>query len=108
MVYSIEELKRIVEPIASKYALSSVYIFGSYARGEVTESSDVDFLIDRKGSTIKGLFDLGELYNDLNETLAKPIDIVTTDSISQPDVQRRTPWFSKILEQEKIAIYERH
>ncbi len=108
MVYSIDELKRIIEPIASKYAISVVYLFGSYARGEATESSDVDILIDRKGSTIRGLFDLGALYNDLNEMLGKPVDLVTTDSIDQPETFRRTPWFAKTLEQERIVIYERN
>ena len=108
MIYSLGELKRIIEPIASKYAIPVVYLFGSYARGEATDSSDVDILIDREGSAIRGLFDLGALYNDLNEMLAKPVDLVTTDSIVQQEAQRRTPWFAKTLEQERIVIYERH
>lgn len=108
MVYSLGELKRIIEPIASKYAISAVYLFGSYARGEATDSSDVDILIDREGSNIRGLFDLGALYNELNEMLGKPIDLVTTDSIVETEAQRRTPWFAKTLEQERVVIYERH
>lgn len=108
MIYSLGELKRIIEPIASKYDISVVYLFDSYARGEATDSSDVDILIDREGSAIRGLFDLGALYNDLNEMLGKPVDLVTTDSIVQPETQRRTPWFAKTLEQERIVIYERH
>ena len=51
---------------------------------------------------------MGALYNDLNEMLGKPVDLVTTDSIVQPETQRRTPWFAKTLEQERIVIYERH
>ncbi|MDR3294725.1 MAG: nucleotidyltransferase domain-containing protein [Clostridiales Family XIII bacterium] len=34
-------------PIAIKYQLPTVYLFGSYARGEATDDSDVDILIDR-------------------------------------------------------------
>jgi len=41
-------------------------LFGSYVRDEATDSSDVDILIDREGSAIRGLVDLGALYNDLN------------------------------------------
>ena len=108
MIYSIDELKRMIAPIACKYSIPVVYLFGSYARGEATDSSDVDILIDREGSTIRGLFDLGALYNDLNETLGKPIDLVTTDSVVQPEAQRRTPWFAKNLELERLVIYERH
>lgn len=108
MIYSVDELKRIITPIAFKYAVSSVYIFGSYARGEATDNSDVDVLIDCEGSNIKGLFDLGALQNDLNESLNKPVDLVTIDSMVQPEAIRRTPWFAKNIEQERIVIYERH
>ncbi|MCG8485636.1 MAG: nucleotidyltransferase domain-containing protein [Clostridia bacterium] len=107
MIYSLGELKRIIGPIASKYSISVVYLFGSYARGEATDSSDVDILIDLEGSAIRGLFDLGALYNDLSETLGKPVDLVTTDSIVQLEAQRRTPWLAKTLEQERIVIYEK-
>ncbi len=46
MVYTIAELQRIITPIAQKYRLRAVYLFGSYARGTATENSDVDLLID--------------------------------------------------------------
>ena len=44
-VYTIENIKDVVAPIASKYNVQSVYLFGSYARGEANESSDLDFLV---------------------------------------------------------------
>ena len=47
--YSIQELKDIVTPLAQKYGAQRVYLFGSYARRDMTESSDVDLRID-KGS----------------------------------------------------------
>lgn len=40
--YTIEEIKNIVEPIARKYGVARIYLFGSFARGDVTENSDVD------------------------------------------------------------------
>lgn len=45
-VYSIEEITERVRPIAEKYGLRSVYLFGSYARGDARENSDVDLLVD--------------------------------------------------------------
>lgn len=48
-------------PIAKKYNLRAVYLFGSCARGEANRDSDIDLLIDSTGSTIKGLFDMGGL-----------------------------------------------
>ena len=106
MIYSIEELREIITPIARKYHIPAVYLFGSYARDEADESSDIDVLIEREGSTIKSLFDLGAFYNELNETLDKSVDVVTTDSINQPDARRRNPWIEGNIQRERVVIYE--
>ena len=42
MIYAVEEIKSIVLPVAQKYQLRAVYLFGSYARGTATENSDID------------------------------------------------------------------
>ena len=44
MIYTIEEIRAAVLPIAQKYSLKAVYLFGSYARGTATESSDIDIM----------------------------------------------------------------
>ena len=59
MVYHVDEIRQIVAPIANKYHLKAVYLFGSYARGTATESSDIDLLIDTSGTELKSLFALG-------------------------------------------------
>ena len=107
MVYSVEEIKRRVAAVARQYRIPAVYLFGSYARGDATETSDIDVLIDRENSNIISLFDLGAFYNDLNEALGKPVDVVTTDSLYQPDAQRRAPHFARALEHERVVVYER-
>ena len=106
MIYTIEELSQKIAPIARKYCIPAVYVFGSYARNEATENSDVDVLISRRGSKIVSMFDLGALYNDLSEELGKGLSLITEDSLSQDDVKRRTPWFLEALQRERIAIYE--
>lgn len=45
MVYTIDEIKAKIIPIAKQYNLSNVFLFGSYARGEEDENSDVDILL---------------------------------------------------------------
>ena len=47
MVYTIDEIKFIVVPIAKTYGVSSVSLFGSYAKGTATSDSDIDFIIDK-------------------------------------------------------------
>ncbi len=44
-VLSLEEICQTVKPIALKYRINSVYIFGSYARNEALSESDLDFLV---------------------------------------------------------------
>ncbi len=52
--YSIEELKEVIAPIAEKYHLSKVYLFGSFARGDYNELSDIDLRIEK--GELKGMF----------------------------------------------------
>ena len=105
MVYTITQLKQKVAPIAKKYDIPTVYLFGSYARNEATDESDIDFLIDRAGSTIKSLFDMGGLYNDLSECVDKKIDLVTLGALEQESTKRRTPWFTENVKKEMVKIY---
>ena len=56
-------------------------VFGSYAREEDTEQSDIDILVDFNESVT--LFDLGGIKYDLTEILNRPVDIVTKRSVNE-------------------------
>ena len=105
MIYTIEEIKERIAPVAQKYRLPAVYLFGSYARGEATEESDVDILVDKTGTNLKGLFAMGGLFNDLSEAVGKPIDLITTCAVEEETTKQRTPWFIENLERERVKIY---
>lgn len=81
MIYTIDEIAERVRPVAEKYGIPRVYLFGSYARGDATEESDVDLLVDAEN--IRGLFMLGGLYDDLCIALEKELDMVTIESLYQ-------------------------
>ena len=51
MICTLDEIRHIITPIAQKYNLSAVYLFGSYARGTAREDSDLDLLVDLSGQT---------------------------------------------------------
>lgn len=70
--------KQIIE-IASEYGVKSIKIFGSVARGEEDQNSDIDFLVDFEDG--RTLFDLIALKNELEKLLNKSVDIVTEESI---------------------------
>ena len=106
MTYSIEELKKRIAPIARKYNLRAVYLFGSYARNEATDNSDIDILVDRAGSKVKNAFDMGGLYNDLCESIGSEVDLVTTQTLEQESTKQRTPWFVDNVRAEMMKIYE--
>ena len=102
--YTIEEITQRVTPVAKKYKLAAVYLFGSYARGEATADSDVDLLVDLRGSVIKGL-NFVSLYNELEAALGISIDIVTADSLQIPTTRRGQLHFREAVQRERKMIY---
>jgi predicted nucleotidyltransferase len=65
--------------LAERYHARDVRVFGSVARGEASESSDVDLLINTGPGC--SLFDLGGLLEDLKELLGCRVDLVTEDGL---------------------------
>jgi predicted nucleotidyltransferase len=76
---SLEELLRQrrseILRIAAVHGARNVRIFGSIARGEADERSDVDLLVEMEPG--RSLFDLGGLQFDLEAALERPVDVVT-------------------------------
>ena len=70
-----EEILRV----AAKHGAYNVRVFGSVARGEDDEKSDVDFLVDLEDD--RSLLDLGGLLMDLRELLGREVDVVTPDGL---------------------------
>ena len=102
--YTIQEIRELVAPVARKYHLSAEYLFRSYARGEATEDSDVDLLLDLQGSDIHGL-EFGSLYLDLEKAIGTRVDIVTVDSLEQPTTRRGRLHFRENVKRERMMIY---
>ena len=105
MIYSIEQIEGIIAPIAEKYRIPAVYLFGSYARGTQNEGSDIDFLVDTKGTELKGLFALGGLYSELEEAFQVPVDMVTLNSVEQPPQRPAERHFKDNVMRERKMIY---
>jgi uncharacterized protein len=61
--------------LATLHGATNVRVFGSVARGEADERSDVDFLVDMRSG--RSLLDLGGFLEDLRELLSRPVDVVT-------------------------------
>ena len=105
MIYTTEQIGQIVEPIAKRYGLPAVYLFGSYARGTATEDSDIDFLVDTTGTALKSLFALGGLYNDFEEAFDKQIDMVTVGALTEDNGRRSRAMFRENVMKDRVRIY---
>ena len=79
-IYTIEKIKAIVKPIADKYNVQSIYLFGSYARGEANENSDLDFLVFG-GDKFK-LTNIFALAEDLRKAFQRQVDVFEITEIN--------------------------
>jgi predicted nucleotidyltransferase len=95
-VHTIDELKLLVAPVAEKYGVAKVYLFGSVARGDHDENSDYDFCIE--SGKMRGLFMLSGFFRNLKNAVEKEIDIVDSESIE--------PEFLNLIMKEGVVLYE--
>jgi len=72
---SLREKREEILRIAARHGARNVRIFGSVARGEEDEASDVDLLVELEPG--RSLFDLGGLQYDLEALLGCHVDVVT-------------------------------
>ena len=80
--------------------VDKAWVFGSYARGEETQDSDIDILVRYKENTCLGLFGIAELIEKLENLLGKRVDLVEEDTLY--------PRVAKMVNSERIQVYERN
>jgi len=73
---TLEMIRDRAEPIAKKYNIESLELFGSYADGTANDSSDADFLA-RFASPIPSIFKIMGFRDELSHSLGLPVDIIT-------------------------------
>ena len=60
---SIDEIKSYVIPVVKKYPVERVILYGSYARGDASDASDVDLVVESDGKMFnRKIFTLGGNY----------------------------------------------
>lgn len=95
----IEDLKLQIAPIAEKYGLESVYLFGSRARGDASAGSDYDFYVER--GSLKGIFALSGLFLDLRDVLGTEVDIV----LKPCGGQQLDAYLQRGIEKDGVRLY---
>ncbi len=71
----LHEKREDILRLAKEYGAYNVRVFGSVARGEADEKSDIDFLVDMEKG--RSLMDMGGLLMDLQEMLNCKVDVAT-------------------------------
>lgn len=89
----LNEKRNIIFDIAQKYGAGNIRIFGSVARGEADESSDIDLLVDLEEG--RNLLDLGGLWQELNEVLGIKTEVFTEKTL-------KSKIKAKILKEAKV------
>jgi predicted nucleotidyltransferase len=74
------------------------YLFGSYSRGEETDESDIDLLVELDYSQPIGL-EFIQMQIDLQQLLSKKVDLVSARGLSK--------YIKPIIDKEKLLIYAR-
>lgn len=77
-ILTIEGIKETCNNLFTEYGVDFCYLFGSYAKGTASETSDVDLLIS---SSVLGMR-FYELVETLREQLKKKVDLLTVDQLS--------------------------
>ncbi|MBQ3860489.1 MAG: nucleotidyltransferase domain-containing protein [Clostridia bacterium] len=93
--YSLRQLEDIISPIARRFGVEKVSVFGSYSRGEADDQSDVDLLIEKGG--LRSLFQLSGFRLELEDALRLPVDLVTTESSDREFLDR--------IAKESVVLY---
>lgn len=80
MTQSVERERDAILRIAARYGAGNVRVFGSAARDEATDESDIDLLVNL--ATERSLLDQVGLKQDLEELLGRKVDVVVEGGIS--------------------------
>lgn len=97
-IYTIDEIRDSVVSALTNTAVVRAVLFGSYAKCEATESSDIDLLIDSNGE-LNG-FNFYGVYHDLEKRFNKSVDL-----IEQMDLDNDSK-LAKYIRKYGVVIYE--
>ena len=96
MCFTMEEIKQKSIPLAKQYGVKHLGLFGSYARGEAGDNSDLDFLIST--GKMRGLLQYMGFVLDLEDAFGCHVDVVTDGIEDQA--------FLNAIRKDEVILYE--
>jgi predicted nucleotidyltransferase len=92
-----EDYLKTIRDYLRTQPVKKAYLFGSYARGEQDEVSDIDLMVELDDRV--GLYKFVGIQIKLEELLSKKVDLITTEGIS--------PRLKPYIDKDKLLVYER-
>lgn len=98
-IYTIEELKSILQDILNNFSVKKAILFGSYAKNAPTSKSDIDLVIDSEGKLLNIYF--YRLLEELVQKLQKNVDLFEIS-----EIQKNSRIYNDI-QNEGVVVYEK-
>lgn len=95
IVLTIPDIQNVVKELAVKHEVKEVFLFGSYARGEETQNSDIDLRVEM--GTLSP-WSLTRFYTDLVESFDVSVDIIETDGAPE--------YLLEEIKKEEVLLYK--
>ncbi len=92
---TIEQIKSVVTKVGKKYGIKSAYLFGSYAKGDANDSSDVDIIIEK--GNLQTYDDYCDMKFAIEDELDTSVDLLTTEGVK--------PRFYELIKDDRILLY---
>lgn len=99
---AITQIKKLTEPIFREYGVEKAYVFGSYARGDYDENSDIDIIIVAKN--IRSLLIIGAILEALKQVLKKEVDLIEEECFEEEMDEIEEEFYNNI-KRERVMIY---
>ncbi|MCW5908271.1 MAG: nucleotidyltransferase family protein [Chitinophagales bacterium] len=97
----IEKHRKEIEALCEKHKVDSLFLFGSFAKGEETETSDVDLLVNFGEVDLLTYADnYFDLFEALEKLLGRKVDLISEKAITNP-------YLIKSINRNRIKVYER-
>ena len=96
-IYTVDELKEILQDILQKFEVKKAILFGSYAKNNPTPKSDIDLVIDSDGKLLNIYF--YGLLEELVQKLQKNIDLFEISEI------QKNSRIYKDIQNEGVIVY---
>jgi uncharacterized protein len=98
MILSKEQIQKVVNDYFTKKPVKRVWLFGSYARGEANEESDLDVLVDIEDDRKIGLRYL-TWHEEIEAIINKKVQVVSNAAVSE--------YIRPFIDADKLLVYEK-